>query len=761
LAGRAGSHETISYSDGSIKLEIEVDSIGVARLTSLAAAPRSAVDDADTASFPQDHAAGGILLVDVILAGEGRAWSGSRYCESVAGRRMRYLGHERVRLAEAAPVGATGGWLELRVDLADPVTGLKAEVFYRILEGSGALRSWVRLSNLGSAPVTVESVTSFLCGGLGSGVAPDDLGELDVLWSESDWLAESRWQRRALRDALPDLNRSAHGGDPRGMFGITSAGTWSSGRYLPMGGLVNRRTGRAWAWQIEHNGGWHWQAGECMRRLGGETTDTVGHQAEPGAESGAYVALLGPTDSEHHWHVTLAPGDAFSTVPAGVAVSAEGLDDALGRLTGYRRAIRRPHPDHQHMPVIFNDYMNTLMGNPTTERLLPLVTAAASVGAEYFCIDAGWYAEPGESWWDTLGAWQPSRARFSGGLAEVLAHIRNAGMTPGLWLEPEVVGVRSAVAGRLPPEAFFVRRGRRVIENGRYHLDLRHPAAVKHLDEVVDFVVGDLGTGYLKLDYNINGGPGTDAGNVSAGAGLLAHNRAHLEWLDAVLDRYPGLVIENCASGGMRMDYAMLSRLQLQSTSDQQDFLRYPPITAAAPAAVTPEQAAIWAYPQPGFTDQEIIFTMCGALLGRIHLSGHIDQMSEAQRRLVADAVDVYKRIRADLPGALPFWPLGLPGWADSWLALGLRTPAAAYVIAWHRGRGAAGPEVAQFAGDPVGDPAEAGLPVPFLRGRPAVPEVLYPRVDRPPVSWDQNRGEVTVALPSTPAACLIRLAGG
>ncbi len=114
MAGRAGSHETISYSDASIKLEIEVDSLGVARLTSLAAALRSAVEDADQAPAPPGHAARGIPLVDVILAGEGRAWSGSRYCESVAGRRMRYLGHERVRLAEAAPAGAPGGWLARR-----------------------------------------------------------------------------------------------------------------------------------------------------------------------------------------------------------------------------------------------------------------------------------------------------------------------------------------------------------------------------------------------------------------------------------------------------------------------------------------------------------------------------------------------------------------------------------------------------------------------------------------------------------------------
>ncbi len=448
-------------------------------------------------------------------------------------------------------------------------------------------------------------------------------------------------------------------------------------------------------------------------------------------------------------------------MPAAVAVSAEGLGDALARLTGYRRAIRRPHADHLRLPVIFNDYMNTLMGDPTTERLLPLITAAASVGAEYFCIDAGWYAEPGESWWDAVGAWKPSRTRFSGGLGEVLEHIKAAGMTPGLWLEPEVVGVRSAIAGQLPGEAFFPRRGQRVVENGRYHLDLRHPAAVKHLDEVVDYVVGDLGVGYLKLDYNINGGPGTDAGNVSAGAGLLAHNRAHLEWLDAVLDRHPGLVIENCASGGMRMDYAMLSRLQLQSTSDQQDFLRYPPITAAAPAAVTPEQAATWAYPQPGFSDHEIIFTLCGALLGRIHLSGHIDQMSQKQRLLVTDAVDAYKQIRADLPGAVPFWPLGLPRWTDSWLALGMRTATAAYIVAWRRGRGAGGGSAtSEPAGIAAGDPAELALPVDCLRGRPVVPEVLYPRISRPLVSWDPRRGELSVGLPATPAACLVRLAG-
>ena len=181
------------------------------------------------------------------------------------------------------------------------------------------------------------------------------------------------------------------------------------------------------------------------------------------------------------------------------------------------------------------------------------------------------------------------------------------------------------------------------------------------------------------------GAPGPIPAGSARARVCSGHNRAHLDWLDAVLDRHPGLVIENCASGGARTDYALLSRLQLQSTSDQQDFRRGAAIAAAAPAAVTPEQGAVWAYPQPDFTDDEIAFTLCSALLGRIHLSGHLDQMTDQQHALVAAAVDTYKRIRPDLAQAVPLWPLGLPGWTAPWLALGMRAPAATYVLAWHR----------------------------------------------------------------------------
>ena len=753
LAGTEPAPQLIDWVGDGIELRVEVGGDGMARLIRLAAQ-----GTADLRDLSSDAA---LPLLDVIVAGEGRGWSGRRYCESEAGHRFRYAGHEACH-------DEGSSWRELRFDLDDPVTGLRAEVFYRILASGaggpdsvgdtgdagasgGALRSWVRLENRGEQPVTVQSVTSFLCGGLGTGTAPDDLADLEARWAENDWMAEGRWQARALRDALPDLDRPTLGADPRGCLSVSSAGTWSTGRYLPAGVVVNKRTGHAWAWQIEHNGGWHWQVGECARHSPGLVPGGPPRHARDGA-SGAYLALLGPVDTEHDWHVTLGPGEAFTTVPASVAVSPDGFDGAIGGLTAIRRAIRRAHDDSRRLPVIFNDYMNTLMGDPTTERLLPLVDAAAAAGAEYFCIDSGWYAEIGEGWWDSVGEWRPSRSRFPGGIGEVLDRIRNAGMVPGLWVEPEVVGVHSDVARQLPAEAFFQREGRFVVEHGRYHLDLRHPAAVKHLDQVVDFLVGELGVGYLKFDYNICVGPGPDTGGLPAGAGLLAANRAQLDWLDAVLDRYPALVIENCSSGGMRTDYALLSRMQLQSTSDQQEYLRYPPIAAAAPAAIAPEQAAVWAYPQPGFSVGEIAFTMVTAMLGRVHLSGHLDRMSGPQRELVAEAVRVYKEsLRPAIARSVPFWPLGLPRWDDSWVALGLRALSAeggrgTHLAVWRRGQ------------DHEADHAAVTLPLPHLRGARVTPRVLYPHHGGAEAGWDADLGTLTVILRDPPSACLLSL---
>jgi alpha-galactosidase len=648
-------------------------------------------------------------LVEILTAGTGRAAVSQRFAETTIGRRLVFTGQESSR---------AGAWRRLRIALRDEPTGLLVEVTFRTRDGVSAVRSEVRVTNDGTGRVLLLGVSSFAAGFLGRPVE-----RLDVVHGSGEWLGEGRWRRRPFREIAADLGLPLHRQHGRGRFAAISTGGWSTSGDLPTGGLVDRESGDAWLWQVEHNGAWRWETGERL--------------------DGAYVTLLGPTDLDHQWRQELEPGASFTTVPVSVAVSGDGLHGAAAALTAHRRAIVGPHADRTALSVVFNDYMNALMGDPSTAKLLPLIDAAAGVGAEVFCIDAGWYGDG--AWWDSVGAWEPSQHRFPRGIEEVLAHIRRRGLLPGLWLEPEVVGVRSPIAGKLPDEAFLQRGGARVVEHDRYHLDLRHPLAVAHLNETIDRLVDELGVGYLKLDYNIDPGVGTDRDADSAGAGLLAHNRAHLAWLDQVLDRHPGLILENCASGAMRMDYALLARMHLQSTSDQQDFRRYPPIAAAAPMSLLPEQAGIWAYPQPDMSEEEIAFTLCTALLGRLYLSGRIDQMTEHQLTSVRDAVAVYRGLRADLVSATPLWPLGLPGWSDPWLSLALRSGDTTYLTVWHRG----------------GTTGDAVLSLPHLAGAVVEVDTLYPRHLPPFVHrFDPGTGRLTIARrdPETVCARLFRI---
>lgn len=647
-------------------------------------------------------------LVEVLVAGHGRARSSLSYTRTAVGERLRYVSHD---------VAVQEGWSTLRVVQRDAVTRLVATTTLRSASGVAGFQAWTALTNGSDSSVRVEAVSSACVGvrpGHGRGVAG-----MRLTSARSAWVAENRWSTVPLRDeGAADIDVATHGQAARGRISRTSASTWSTGEHLPVGVLED--DGLSVGWQVEHDGPWHWELVD--------SGDWVG------------LGLFGPTDVEHGWAVELAPGQTFTTVPASLVV-ADGPTAAFAALTDHRRALRGT-TDGEPLPVVFNDYMNTLMADPTTAKLLPLVDAAAQVGAEYFCIDAGWYDDDGD-WWDSVGEWEPSATRFDGGLARVVDRIRDAGMSPGLWLEPEVVGVRSPMASHLPDEAFLRRGGHRIVEHGRHQLDLSNDAARKHLDEVVDRLVETFGIGFFKLDYNITPGLGTD-GSDSPGAGLLAHNRAYLDWLDGVRERHPGLLIENCASGGMRADYALLSRLDLQSTSDQQNPLLYPPIAAAAPASVLPEQAAHWAYPQPGMSDEEIVFTVCTGLAGRLYLSGRVDLLDEGQRALVRAGVEAHRAIRPGLARTHAVWPLGLPGWDDPWVCLGLEGGGSVHVVVWRR----------------PGAPDQVRLPFDSLRGKDVAVDLVYPAAFPGwSAAWDAADGALHVATDvDPPSARVFRL---
>ena len=611
------------------------------------------------------------------LLGNVNHSNSTRWSGTALGNVLRYTSHE----LRSTPTGRT-----VEVVQTDPRSGLVATTTLALASGSATVHALTTVSLPEEAePLPLWGITTLALGGWLS----EDANNLDVWSADSTWGAENRWSSQSLRDpGLVQTDATAHGETCRGAVAKTSYSTWSSGESLPLGVAVNRASGEALAWQIEHNGAWRWELGE---RPGWylDSTVRVAESAAAGppnvdhSADGAYLALLGPTDLHHQWNITLSPGQSFTTVPATIAVGSD-LDTALGELTKYRRAARRSHPQDATLPVIFNDYMNTLEGDPTEAKLLPLIDAAAEVGAEYFCIDAGWYDDT-DGWWASVGDWNPSTARFPHGFSAVLGHIRDRGLIPGLWMEPEVVGVTSQAAQTLPDDAFLTRNGVRIHERLRFFLDLRNPAARAHLDSAVDRLVNHLGVGYFKFDYNVTPGPGTDANAPSLGHGLLEHNRALLTWVDGLLDRHPSLIIENCGSGAMRSDFAMLGHYQLQSTSDQQDPLLYPAIAVASLAHILPEQAGNWSYPQATMTDEMIAFNMITGMAGRVYQSGLLDRMNSQQKALVADGIRLHKQTRTTIANSVPRFPNGLPTWADPWVTVAFHHSDKTFVLAWRQ----------------------------------------------------------------------------
>ena len=99
----------------------------------------------------------------------------------------------------------------------------------------------------------------------------------------------------------------------------------------------------------------------------------------------------------------------------------------------------------------------------------------------------------------------------------------------------------------------------------------------------------------------------------------------------------------------------------------------------------------------------------------------------------------------------MPFWPLGLPRWPDPVVALGMRARHATYLVVWRRG---------PLDGAGLGeDTGVIVLPVPHLAEAAPRADVLYPGHAGTSTDWIAADRTLAVTLPSTPSACLIRLA--
>lgn len=179
-------------------------------------------------------------------------------------------------------------------------------------------------------------------------------------------------------------------------------------------------------------------------------------------------------------------------------------------------------------------------------------------------VDAGWFGNDetkegatvfNSRWGAYVGDWHANPGYFPEGLAPLGASLKQEGLGFLLWLEPERVfkGTRWT---REHPEFLLGPQGDNFLFN------LGNPEARKMLADFLVKLIQDNGLTCYRQDFNMDPRPFWDAADTPDRIGMSEIN--HITGLyalwDELLDRCPGLLIDNCSSGGRRIDLETVSR---------------------------------------------------------------------------------------------------------------------------------------------------------------------------------------------------------
>ncbi len=211
----------------------------------------------------------------------------------------------------------------------------------------------------------------------------------------------------------------------------------------------------------------------------------------------------------------------------------------------------------------------------TTSYALALVERYRMFGIvpEVFWLDAGWYGpsarwQEGYDWCNSVGSWQVDSTRFPNGLGEIADAVHEAGSQFMVWYEPERV-VKDSDWAYLHPEYLLEAWGKPVEPHpidrsypDSYLLDLGNPEANRWMREEVARMLREGRVDHFRQDFNIE--PEAFWYNNDAPGRLGIREIRYITGLytfwDWLREEFPDLFIDNCASGGRRLDLEATSR---------------------------------------------------------------------------------------------------------------------------------------------------------------------------------------------------------
>lgn len=484
--------------------------------------------------------------------------------------------------------------------------------------GEAGFRMWTVFHNRSRRKLTLDMLASFSLSGL-TPFDPADAPECLVAhWIRSSWSSEGRIESRLLEELQLERSWSGHAVMSE-RFG--QIGSQPVRGFFPFAALEDSAARVCWGAQLEIASSWQL---EFYR------------QHDDACLSG------GIADREFgHWWKTVGPGDNFVSPKAAVAAVSGDIEDLCHSLTSLQeRAVLLQPSIEAELPMVFNEWCSS-WGKPTHANLLATAERLEGTGTRYLVIDDGWAEKIGEGILQN-GDWNVNRTAFPGGLKAICSAIRSKGLIPGLWFEFEVC--TEGTMAWLKTDHHLHRDGEVLRVGTRRFWDFRDPWTFEYLGEKVIKLLKDNGFGYMKVDYNETVGIGVD-GEESPGENLRQHVLGVQKFFREVRRQIPDIVIENCSSGGHRLEPSMMAISGMGSFSDAHETTDIPIIAANLHRVILPRQNQVWAVLRTGDSRQRLCYSLAATFLGRMAISGDLAQLDEGQFSILKLAQDFYQEI--------------------------------------------------------------------------------------------------------------------
>ena len=411
----------------------------------------------------------------------------------------------------------------------------------------------------------------------------------------------------------------------------------------------------------------HCDAPELMLSLDGQPQENCGRTI--GAAlcwSGNYELRINTNNKrEHHLYCgidpqaseyVLEPKEVFATPHLALTFSTEGMGGVSRTFHRWARTEGMLHRGMQTGDILLNSWEG-LYFDINEERMLQMMDDIKSLGGELFVMDDGWFGDKYQRNDDssTLGDWMVDKKKLPGGLSVLCSSAAKKGIRFGIWIEPEAVNTKSELFEKHPEWALQTKGRELKLGRGgtQLVLDMTNPQVQAFAFRIVDDLLSQYPEiSYIKWDANASiQNVGSLYLPMQKQANLYVdYHRGLLKVLQRIREKYPDVVIQDCASGGGRANYGLLPYFDEFWVSDNTDALQRVYIQYGTslffPANAMAQHIGGAPYWNTGGRVIPLKFRCDVAMSGRLGIELQPKHMNDEERQQVMTCFKDYKELR-------------------------------------------------------------------------------------------------------------------